>query len=527
VPFCGASDRVGRPHHKRADGHRPRADDEGAKTLLTTLCTTPVRRIAELGLLDGDDTRGEQLTAAQVEEFRLRQRPFDRLHLGTTDVPVGRLLALLESDPVLRPPRTGHLGNWEEIVQGRAGAMDFNKAICARGLGYPLIYCFNQTEDDALLAGDWVYLPGSLVEHGRRTELPLFTWDGARCIRRTREVPLFTPFVLTEVDGGLVPIVEVHWSRMRRFQEFDFRLEAAAIREHEPLVRAILHVLLEEAAVQENPRRSFQDLLSHQVALDGRIWRCELQREAGSYRMGGASYATTDELVEAAMLPFLAATEPERFFAQLPDLPRHLPVMSNVLASMLSALLSTHYPGCRIERATMTQPFNPHFHWGARDMAGYPPRRKGYFAERSTAKSGRKICQVIVDRFASVDPILFVLMPAAIFMLCPADAYPRDSDLVSELIHSVRQATEGLADRPESMMAAVDSAVQRWLERATHALSGYFLNRFGARRGVLNAGELPTYSDPVEPEGFRELTLRQACMIVGALAEAVAADGTQ
>ena len=52
------------------------------------------------------------------------------------------------------------MGNWEEIVQGRARVMDFNKAICASGLGYPLIYCFNQTEDEALLAGDWAYLPG-------------------------------------------------------------------------------------------------------------------------------------------------------------------------------------------------------------------------------------------------------------------------------------------------------------------------------------------------------------------------------
>ena len=235
------------------------------------------------------------------------------------------------------------------------------------------------------------------------------------------------------------------------------------IREHEPLIRAILSVLLEEAASLDNSRRSFQCLLSHQASLDGRIARCDRQREACGYRMGDVFYASTDELVDAAMLPFLAATEPERFFAQVPDLPRQLPVMSCLLVSMLSAFLSTHYPGGQIDRPTMTQPFNPHFHWGARDMAGYPPRRKGYFAERSTAKSCRKICETIVDRFAEIDPVLFVLLPVSIFMLCPWDAYPADRELVSGLIQDVRQATDGLAGQPEPMLAAVDGVVQSWL----------------------------------------------------------------
>src|SRR5690606_20453296 len=182
---------------------------------------------------------------------------------------------------------------------------------------------------------------------------------------------------------------------------------------------AVLHTLLEEASTHKNPRRSFQDLLSHQVALDGRMWRDGIERHGAGYRMGEVHYATTAELVDAAMLPFLAASEPDAFFARIAELPRCMPVMSNTLVGMLSGMLGTHYPDGPIDRATMTRPFNPHFHWGARDMAGYPPRRRGYFSEKSTIKSARQICQSIIDRFDELDPLLVILMPAAIFMLCP------------------------------------------------------------------------------------------------------------
>jgi hypothetical protein len=483
---------------------------------------TPVQFAAELGLL-GDEPNAK-LPPARLEELGRRTCAFDWVHLGQTDLSIGKLLSLIESDTRLLPPRSGHLGNWEDIAHGRAGAMDFNRAIAGRGLGYALIYCFNQTEDAALQGGDWVYLPGSLVDQGRRTELSLFTWDGTRFVRRTRELPLFTPFVLSEVEGQLVPITRIHWNRMQRFRAFQFRLEAAVIREHEPLVRAILHTLLEEAAVQKNARRAFQDLLSHQVALDGRMWRTSIERQGAGYRIGEVSYASTAELVDATMLPFLAATEPDAFFARISELPRCMPIMSNLLVAMLSGMLGTHYPGCTSDRATMTQPFNPHFHWGARDMAGYPPRRKGYFAEKSTIRSARQICQAIIDRFAEVDPLFFILMPSAVFMVCPTSAHPRDGVLVAELIASVRHATDELAGRPEQMADMIGQVVREWLSAARGALSGYFLDRFHARRGVLHTGELPRDSEPVEPEGFRALTLRQACMMVGALVETLGAE---
>jgi hypothetical protein len=196
--------------------------------------------------------------------------------------------------------------------------------------------------------------------------------------------------------------------------------------------------------------------------------------------------------------------------------------MAGLLVGILSAVLSTHYPDVAIDRATMTSPFTPHFHWGARDMAGYPPRRRGYFSEKSTTKSIRQISDTLVAAFPDIDPLYFILMPAAVFMLCPADVHPRDGHLLATLFDEVQVTTAPYAGTTDDrMMAEVDRVVRRWLVEAQRNLSPYFLNRFTARRGVLHDTEVPEASNAAEPDGFRRLSVRQACAVVGALTDAL------
>ncbi|PZD96795.1 hypothetical protein DNH61_06250 [Paenibacillus sambharensis] len=471
------------------------------------IAKSPVERVMDLGLLP----------AADIQQFASRERAFDWVHVGNTDLPIHEVLNAIKQSEELLPPRSGHMGNWEEITLGRAGVMDFNHAICAEGYGYPLIYSFNQTEDSELTGGDWVYMPGSVLEQGVRSELNLYTWDGASFVQRNRIRPLFVPFVLTEADGVLQPVSQLHWSRMTAAGQFSFRLEGAAIWEHGKLVKDVLRELLETAAVHPNPRRAYQDLISHQVSLDGTMVRAELEREGAAYRLGATRYAGTDELVDAVMLPFQAVAEPQAFFANIRELPDTLPILSNIIAGVLSAVVHTHYPGAQVVRDQMTRPFNPHFHWGARDMAGYPPVRKGYFAEKSTIKSYRHICQTIIRNFHEIDPLYFILMPAAVFTLWPADCHEADRWCIGQLISSVKEKTDQLSGRPDQMMPCISQIVEEWLSGAESQCSHYWLNRFGTRRGILNEGDIPRSSRPVEPDGFGHLTFRQACMIVGAL----------
>lgn len=456
-----------------------------------------------------------------VEELASRRRAFEGVHMGMADLPIGTLLDLLRDESWLKPPRTGHLGNWQEIAAGRAGPMDFNHAICTQGYGYPLIYSFTQTEAEGSAEGDWVYLPGSRVERGVREVLPLFTWDGTAYVRRSRHRPLFCPFVQTGVDGALVPLTELHWRRMQEIPRLRFVLEAAVVVERAAEVRPMLALLLEEAARSANPRRAFQELIGYAVAPDGTVVRCELRREGRGYRLGDCDYPTTDALVEAALVPFRAVTTPRELFAEMGGLPPLLPVLSNLLVGIFSAIFGTHYPDPGEARDRGTRPFNPHLHWGARDMAGYPPRRRGYFATRASARSHRGICTSLVAAFPDVAPLCIVLLPAAVFMLCPTSAHPRDAELLADLFGRVAGGGGPAPRGSHEMQARVEDATRAWLARYADELSPYFLNRFRGRGGVLHPGHLPSATEPEEPEGFRALTLRQACMTVGALVEIV------
>lgn len=450
-------------------------------------------------------------SSVDMEALRDRRRAFERVHVGMLDVPIGSLLDALQHDPDGVPPRSGHLGNWDEIARGRAGAMDFNQAICAGGYGYPLIYSFTQTEAESPRAGDWVYLPGSIVTYGTRTPLALHTWDGTAFAPRGRDHALFSPFVQADVDGELVALTELHWRRMQGLERFRFRHEAAVILEHEEQVRAILAHLLEAARARSNSRRAFGALIAATVALDGAVTRCDIVPEGNGYRLGDRRYRSTQELVDAALVPFRAAADPQRFFAEIAELPDALPVVGHIVVGVLSAMFAASQARPRGGGSV-----NVHLHWGARAMAGFPPRRRGYFMERSTGRSMRDICTTLVAGFNDIGPLCIVLLPAATFMLCPGSAYPADEELLGELFADIAAEGERTIAAPE-----IEAIVHRWLERRRHALSSYFVDRFRAGSGLLYGSAPSAPSEPIEPPGFRALTFRQACAIVGALDSAI------
>ncbi|GHD02168.1 hypothetical protein GCM10010313_15590 [Streptomyces violarus] len=443
--------------------------------------------------------------AAEADALTAGTKTFVPVHVGTHDVTIGALLNALDADPALLPPRTGHLGNWEDIAAGRSGPMDFNTAICGGGHGYPLIYGFTRTEADTE-GGDEAYQPGSLIEKGKRHTLPLHTWDGTRFVRRDRSKPLFCPLVQAEVDGQLVPLVELHWQRMLALPGYRFRQWAAALTDRAPLVTDMLTLLLEQAAAQGR-NQAFAELISQAVRLDGEVSRCDLRPEGTGYVLDGHRYPSARALAEAVMLTVRALVEPAGFFARMRDLPPVLPVMSLQLTNVLFALLDVHHPDA--PAGPPESPFITHLHWGARAMAGCPPRRGGYLSRRSTVRSLRAITDPLVRHFDEAGPVAFVLLPAQAFMLCPPSTAPDDAEVLAELFRGVRAAG------PE---AAYDTTLT-WLDSHRERLSEYLRGRFRSGSGVPADDTLREAAVPVEPEGFRELTFRQACGAVAAFEE--------
>lgn len=444
--------------------------------------------------------------AAESDALGAGAKTFVPVHLGTTDVTVGALLDALRADPALVPPRTGHLGNWEDIAAGRSGPMDFNTAICGGGHGYPLIYGFTRTEA-ATEGGDEAYQPGSLIERGKRHVLPLHTWDGTRFVRRDRDRPLFCPLVQAEVDGQLIPLVELHWRRMLALPGYRFRQWAAVLTDRAPLVTDMLTLLLEQAAAQGR-NQAFAELISQAVRLDGEVRRCDLRPDGGGYVLDGHRYPSARALAEAVMLTVRALVEPADFFARMRDLPPVLPVMSLQLTNVLFALLDAHHPDA--PAGPPERPFVTHLHWGARAMAGCPPRRGGYLSRRSTVRSLRAITDPLTRHFEEAAPVAFVLLPAQAFMLCPPSTAPADAEALTELFGAVRAAGGGAV--------AHDTALS-WLDSHRDRLSPYLRGRFRSGGGVPADGTPRDAAEPVEPAGFRDLTFREACAAVAAFEE--------
>lgn len=464
-------------------------------------------------------------SALPLNELSARKSAYEVIHLGMQDVSVGRLCEVLRKEECLKAPRTGHLGNWEDILAGRAGAMDFNHAICSSGLGYPLICCFTQTEGPSEQTGDWVYLPGSLVNQGKRKVLQLLTWDGQSFVRRDRSRSYFCPFTQVEVDGSAIPLVQFHWQRMKAISSVEFCLEPKIILQNLEQTKAMLACLLERARFRENTRRSFQDIISHAVEKDGTVNRCEIVADSTGYYLDEVRYSSVHSLVEHAMIPFQAVLNPENIFKLLPSLPSKIPVLSNLIIGVLSALFKSHYPqliesNSWRDYSYLTQPCNLHLHWGARAMAGYPPRSKGYLVERSTTRSLRWICTALLEGFTEVDPLCIALLPASIFMLCPTTAHSCDSEMISQLFSQVLECRVPPESEDDiTQFHRIEKVTLDWFDRYERSISRYFICRFQPRVGILHPAELPKKTEPIEPEGFSSLSVKEACMIVGALSK--------
>lgn len=413
-------------------------------------------------------------------------------------LPIGVVFEYLRDlDPP--PPRSGHLGSWDMIMSCRSGATDFNEAICGARIGRPWIYAFNQTE--AINGeGDQVYRPGSVAMEGRSHPLAIASWDGETFVQRDRSVPLFAPFVQA-IEKEQQPLVAIHRRSIETLNidpvfEADVLLECwyEAVR---PTLRALIGVMPDS-----HGKDLTNDLVSHAVGLDGVVQRAVVARDGASLSLNGYRFADVDDFLDALELPFRAVSEPLQFFSEIRTYPPRIPVLSHLFITVILASMQVG----TIEDPD-AHPFS--LHWGARAMAGWPPVRRGYLAQKSTLRRLRHVAAALQDVRSSACPIRLALLPASAMMLWPSSAWPEDQLLLGLLcrrILSARNREQPLAQR---------RAIEEWLDASANSLSRYFVSRFVSRPGnqliETRAGR------SVEPEGFLELTFHEACVAVGAM----------
>jgi len=473
--------------------------------------------LESLGLVRDGVDRG-RLAASDVAALASGERTLEWVHAGMADVPVGQVIDALRRQDRWLPPRTGHIGNWGDIRRGRSVMIDYNKTICTDlRIGTPLVYAFTETEaDDG--TGDWIYLPGSVVERGQRRPLALVSFDGSDFVARERNGRLLVPFAFTRDGGALQSLPEYHRSASMTAspEEAAFVNVAERVAGQADRYVALTEGLLREALRQPNRERSVSAVIGRVMTLDGRAVREPLTIVGDAFRLGDGEAMSAAEVARLSLEPFLAAARPDGLADRLPGLPWRVPLVSNTYVSYLRGAFETHHPTAG---DSCPGDYVLHPEWGALAMAGYPPKARGHFTEKAHLRDLR----FLVDAGLAVDPtarpVAYVVLPASIFTLLATDAHPDDAAALEELF----RACAGVYHvDPGEMAARVTAAAAGWWAASEARLSPYFRRRWSARRSVANDVTLPDGSSAVVPDSFRDLTMRQASMLVGSLLEVAA-----
>ncbi|MBD5643414.1 hypothetical protein HYH96_05830 [Clostridium botulinum] len=452
-----------------------------------------------------------------------KQSPFafSWVNMAKQPLAISNLFKMIRTNSCLIPPRTGHIGNWNDIIDGYVGHRNDNTIICGeQKLGYPLLFDLTQTEDELMQKGDLTYLPGSIVERGKRNKLPLFTWGGTHFVERTREYPLFVPFVFTKnIEGTLVPLTEVHQERFNKYKDANFHMFSSIVFRKKEFIKEILTVLIEDISTGKNPQHELKFIVDRVVTLDGQVFRGMINIENKSFYIGNTRYNNISSFVDAILYPYTVAANPEIFFSSIHMIPKYMPLLSNHLSIILTAILYTHFPGYDMEYPLMSQSCNAHIQWGGIAMAGYPPKDSGYFHRQ--VRYVRNIHKRIIRHFSNIDPIFFILLPSSIFLLWPSNIYKNDIELIEQLIDRVIKKTDSLLElSKEVLYNEINQQVILWINQVQKQLSTSFINRFvGNKPSVLSINEVPTKNKFLEPKGFSKLTIQQASMLVSALFE--------
>lgn len=447
-----------------------------------------------------------------------KQLSFEPHNLSESNMLIKDLYKMIEDDNLVIPPRSGHIGNWNDIMDGLVRERNDNTIICGqRKLGFPLIYDLTQTENESLDAGDLTYFPGSVIEQGQRTLLPLYTWNGTEFVETNREEALFVPFTFTLVNGKLKSLNQFHYERYQRYTDKHFTMYSQSICENIDKVRATLEVLFNSILNMEEPEHEFKFIVNRAVRLDGVIVRDGIHISDDKLIVGDSVYDSKEELIEAILFAYRAANA-EVFREEVKSLPDFIPLLSNHMTIILEFMFCRKFQMYEFKTLGADNTGILHFEWGGIEMAGYAPKELGYFHRQ--IKYIRRIYNVIYENLDNIPQVHYILLPSSMFLIWPNDEYPEDINSVNNLIKMVRQeiAVEETKDA-KKLYTKICETVELWA-KGDNQVSELFKKRFSDKKPpIYSANSHARKNEFLEPEEFEELTVQQATMIVSALYE--------
>lgn len=473
--------------------------------------------LGELELLgENRTTTGKRLSAAEYEQLRSGSRRFEWFSLGTTSLSIRRFQSVMRKHR-MSPPRSGHVGNWRPTVEGWGGMLDYNSAVCLQSsYGSPILVDWTRTETGDLRDGDTIYRPASSVTRGGAREIAIYVWEGSGFSRVGRSISRFLPFVLTEAaSGGMQSLISWHHEH-NQAPGWHFSYLSQQVIAKEERVRTLLAGAFQQCLQSPKPESAMSLLIDRYARPDGTIERATPHVDLARIEVAGIVYESIEQLLDACMVPFRAAAERDWWETNAARQPATIPLLSNsVVILSLYPLLRTH----EIDSGSESQELLLHPHWGAAGMAGFPPESRGYFAKQITVlRACINLLLATASARDSADSLIYLLAPAAPFLLAGMSSEPNDSILIEELLGMVHTRVSHL-EYGEIHQETVDAVVLPWLRQSESRLSRYWCARFRAGGGIGVDWNTQGTAHPDLPDVLLDMPMRTLCMTLGSVAK--------
>ncbi|HEU5251917.1 MAG TPA: DUF6025 family protein [Solirubrobacterales bacterium] len=462
----------------------------------------------------------ESMASPSPTGWESEEKAFSWIHAGFSRHPVDEWVAAAR-DSALPALRSGHLGNWVNVEDGCAGILDYNRTVCRElEAGRPLIYSLSSTEASGLDRGDWIYLPASRVKGGRRQQLDLYVGGDSGFEAASPGVSIFLPLAFTRYEGELCSLVHLHHRLMLEETRFEFDTFPEVLNRRRREAEQMLIALLESGRARPKRKSWMRYLLRGAVDATGIIdyqatldwddqWVLRWRGEPIRYRDSVDLAAAFLDLVSVA---YRQETDPLACFEG-----EVAPLMHSNLLLML-AILCLDVD----QRDEGSGGITEHLHWGAMQMAGFPPNTKGYFARSESNSMIRKWFEVLRDECGFFRPLRLALLPVAPFLLCPSSSHETDLDLVDQLLEAIDERTRQRDVGPQQdRHLSIEREVRWWLDEWGNELSPYFLNRFSGNWSILSPHADEATGPTAMPPHLGSLEMQDACSVACALQDEI------
>lgn len=460
--------------------------------------------------------------------------------LAMTNTPLSALHQTIARQwPGVRPIRTAHSGGmWEWIAAGAGESVNFNLPLIQNNLALPLLIDHTTTPSRMIkiyqngqTQGDFLYYPGTIKTPQGVTHLPLFFFDGKQYLPFDRNNALFSPFIFARYEDKIQPVQAIH---KKRNKELGFIQELTYLSDfllnNWDKVDYITKVLLEKITSINDPveqNKLLGVLFEKEIDITGKRHDVVLGINDRSLTFNSHEIHCSDVLAQIKALTEVVAGK-KTLQALSAEFGNSYLCFGTDYLIFLAAVLGAD----RQKPADNGDFFAPHYHWGGLQMAGAPPNIKGYM-DSEVVKKIQELMSLLKDievpGIGKIKSSIFILLPAAPYLLLPHIDDPDECESVQGLVNSLLEKASGKRNKRDHEVT-VTTATQNWLETDHYNLSGHFANRFSSspqntiKHHYLNGGDgsvfdkkIPNSPSIYIPEGFDALTTRELSIVAGML----------